>query len=166
MEIGGGGCLTHFPGKPGSCKRHMKLQVSSSLLCCLRIIKEKRESEKQRMTETTRGCGERDRHTLWFSALQCCETPHQNPPALWITQLRGKKSCLRKYSGCSLTAKRRTAAVQLNQCLNSQQTYTSHLKGFERNPTDQTKSSRLRWTAKESPLKFFSRNAGNKGFCS
>lgn len=96
MEIGGGGCLTHFPGKPGSCKRHMKLQVSSSLLCCLRIIKEKRESEKQRMTETTRGCGERDRHTLWFSALQCCETPHQNPPALWITQLRGKKKKLSK----------------------------------------------------------------------
>lgn len=33
--------------------------------------------ESKRKAETTRGCGARDRHTLWFSVLQC-----RNPPTL------------------------------------------------------------------------------------
>lgn len=79
METGSRG-LTHFPGKPGSTPHETASQLKPALL--FENNKRKRESEKQRATETTRGCGERDRHTLWFSALLCCETPLQNPPAL------------------------------------------------------------------------------------
>lgn len=66
--------ITGLPGKRGSYERHMKLQVSSSLFCCSKIIKENgrvRERASERARKTTRGCGVRDRHTLWFSILQC-----------------------------------------------------------------------------------------------